>query len=120
VTALRGIHVVQGRAVLSSDLLVAVVLRSGQCDLWRPVEVSAERCTLETRRRGHADPIRHTWTMEMARKASLTGKSGPWQQFPAAAAAAAATATATVMATVLATVMATATLAQTLKAPSGW
>lgn len=84
VTALRGIHVVQGRAVLSSDLLVAVVLRSGQCDLWRPVEVSAERCTLETRRRGHADPIRHTWTMEMARKASLMGKAGPWQQFPAA------------------------------------
>jgi len=84
VTALRGIHVVQGRAVLSSDLLVAVVLRSGQCDLWRPVEVNAERCTLETRRRGHADPIRHTWTMEMARKASLTGKAGPWQQFPAA------------------------------------
>ena len=84
VTALRGIHVVQGRAVLSSDLLVAVVLRSGQCDLWRPVEVTAERCTLETRRRGHSDPIRHTWTMEMARKASLTGKAGPWQQFPAA------------------------------------
>lgn len=84
VTALRGIHVVQGRAVLSSDLLVAVVLRSGQCDLWRPVEVTADRCTLETRRRGHADPIRHTWTMEMARKASLTSKSGPWQQFPAA------------------------------------
>lgn len=84
VTALRGIHVVQGRAVLSSDLLVAVVLRSGQCDFWRPVEVTAERCTLETRRRGHADPTRHTWTMEMARKASLTGKAGPWQQFPAA------------------------------------
>ena len=84
VTALRGIHVVQGRAVLSSDLLVAVVLRSGQCDIWRPVEVTAERCVIETRRRGHSDPIRHTWTMEMARKASLTGKAGPWQQFPAA------------------------------------
>ena len=36
ITGLRGIHVVQGKAVLSSDLLVAVVLRSGQCDLWRP------------------------------------------------------------------------------------
>lgn len=83
VTALRGIHVLQGRAVLSSDLLVAVVLRSGQCDYWRPVEVTAERCVIETRRRGHAEPIRHTWTIEMARKATLAGK-GTWQQFPAA------------------------------------
>lgn len=83
ITGLRGIHVVQGKAVLSSDLLVAVVLRSGQCDLWRPLEVTAERCVIETRRKGHAEPIIHTWTIEQARKARLTGK-GTWEQFPAA------------------------------------
>lgn len=83
ITGLRGIHVVQGKAVLSSDLLVAVVLRSGQCDLWRPLEVTAERCVIETRRKGHAEPITHTWTIEQARKARLTGK-GTWEQFPAA------------------------------------
>lgn len=82
VTALRGVHVVQGRAVLSSDLLVAVVLRSGQCEYWRPLEIGADRCTIETKRKG-AEPVRHTWTIDDAKRAKLTGK-GTWEQFPKA------------------------------------
>lgn len=81
-TALRGIHVVQGKAVLSSDLIAAVILRSGQCESWKVVETSAKRCVIETRRRG-AELQRHEWTWQMAELAQLTGKA-IWRQFPAA------------------------------------
>lgn len=84
VAALRGIHVVQGKAVLSSDLLVAVVLRSGQCALWTPLEVTATRCVIETQRKGSPAPVRHAWTMDDAKRAKLSTKSGPWQEYPAA------------------------------------
>ncbi len=84
VAALRGIHVVQGRAVLSSDLLVAVVLRSGQCAHWTPMEVTATRCVIETQRKGSPAPVRHVWTMDDAKRAKLATKSGPWQEYPAA------------------------------------
>jgi len=83
VAALRGIHVIEGKSVLSSDLLVAVVLKSGQCLRWTPVEVSDKRCVIETHRRGSADPVRHEWTAAMAAAAGLTGKS-TWKQYPAA------------------------------------
>ena len=83
VAAMRGIHVVQGRAVLSSDLIVAVVMRSGQCDRWTVVENSPVRCIIETHRKGSAAPVRHQWAIEDAKRAGLVTK-GIWQQFPAA------------------------------------
>lgn len=82
VAGMRGIHVVQGRAVLSADMMVAVVHRSGLCARWTVVESTAERCVIEALRVGSDAPTRHAWTMEMARKAGLASKPGPWQQFP--------------------------------------
>ena len=80
--SLRGIYVVSGRPVLSADLLLAVVRRSGLCQSWRTVESTPERCTLETLRVGESQPARRTWTLEDARRAGLGGK-GPWTQYPA-------------------------------------
>ena len=48
IAAMRGIHVVSGKPVLSSDMLVAVVRRSGLCDVWEPVEVTNAACTIRT------------------------------------------------------------------------
>ena len=80
--SLRGIYVVSGRPVLSADLMVAVVRRSGLCASWRTVESTAESCTIETSRVGESTPTRKTWTMADAKRAQVTGK-GTWSQYPA-------------------------------------
>lgn len=80
--SLRGIYVVSGRPVLSADLMVAAVRRSGLCRSWRTVESTPERCTVETLRVGEEHPASKTWTSADARRAGLGGK-GVWQQYPA-------------------------------------
>jgi hypothetical protein len=83
IAAMRGIHVVSGKPVLSSDLLVAVVRRSGLCDVWEPVEVTNAACTIRTHRRGDPSPVTHTWTIDDAKRAGLAGK-GNWNTYPRA------------------------------------
>lgn len=80
--SLRGIYVVGGRPVLSADLMVAVVRRSGLCESWRTVESTAERCTITTRRRGESVDATRTWTMADAKRAQITGKP-IWTAYPA-------------------------------------
>ena len=81
--SLRGIHVVNGKPVLSADLLVAIVRRSGLCDSWQTVESTPARCEIVTRRRGESEPARKVWTDGDAKRAGLLGKGGPWVQYPA-------------------------------------
>ncbi len=78
--ALRQIHVVNGRAVLSADLMRALVLRMG--GRIRCVESTPDRATFAGSR-GEEPEQSITWTMQMAQRAGLVGK-GPWQQYPAA------------------------------------
>lgn len=78
--ALRQIHVVNGRAVLSADLMRALVLRMG--GRIRCVESTPDRATFAGSR-GEEPEQSITWTMSMAQRAGLVGK-GPWQQYPAA------------------------------------
>ncbi len=80
--SLRGIYVVSGKPVLSADLMVAVVRRSGLCESWRTVESTAERCTITTRRRGESIDATRTWTMADAKRAQITGKP-IWTAYPA-------------------------------------
>lgn len=80
--SLRGIYVVNGTPVLSADLLVAVVRRSGLCASWRVVESTPERCTISTLRQGESEPATKTWTMGDAKRAQVTGKP-IWGQYPA-------------------------------------
>ena len=79
--SLRGIYVVNGKPVLSADLLVAVVRRSGLCESWHVVESTDERCTITTRRKGEPEAATRTWTMADARRAQITGKP-IWSQYP--------------------------------------
>jgi len=79
--SLRGIYVVSGSPVLSADLLVAVVRRSGLCASWRVTESTEDRCTITTTRQGETEPQSRTWTMADARKAGVTGKP-IWSQYP--------------------------------------
>jgi len=80
--SLRGIYVVNGAPVLSSDLLVAVVRRSGLCASWRVVESTPDACTITTIRQGESESTTKTWTMLDAKRAQITGKP-IWSQYPA-------------------------------------
>lgn len=80
--SLRGIYVVNKTPVLSADLLVAVVRRSGLCSSWRVVESTTETCTITTLRVGETEPASRTWTMADAKRAQVTGKP-IWSQYPA-------------------------------------
>lgn len=81
--SLRGIYVVKGRPTLSADLMVALVRRSPDCKYFHRVELTDDRCTYETKRTDAPEPQSFTYTMQMARKANLTGK-GVWQSHPKA------------------------------------
>lgn len=80
--ALRSIYVVSGKPVLSADLLVALVRRSGECASWRVVESTDQRCEIRTMRKGETQEETCVWTMERAVKAGVTSKP-TWKNFPA-------------------------------------
>lgn len=79
--ALRAIHVVKGRPVLSADLMVALVKRSPACLSWWVVESDAEKCTIETQHAKSPNAERFTYTIQMARQAGLAG-SPTWRSYP--------------------------------------
>lgn len=81
--AVRSVHVVQGRAVMSADLMVALAVRSPACVFFRLVASDDKCATYETQRKGSPEPVRMSFTMEQAKAANLTGKDN-WRNYPAA------------------------------------
>jgi len=80
--ALRGFHVISGKACPTADFLASLVLSSGKCKRWVFLERNDERVTLETLRVGYDQPSVSTWTMERATKAGVTNNP-TWKKFPA-------------------------------------
>lgn len=81
--ALRSIHVVEGRPVLSADLLVGLCKKHPACKYFRLIESTDEKATYETQREGEPEPTRITWTIQQATKAGLTSRHN-WKAHPAA------------------------------------
>jgi hypothetical protein len=77
----RAVYIVSGKPVVSSDAMVAAIRRSGLCDSWRVVESTAERCTIETTRKGEQEAERETFTQDDAARAGLNRKD-VWRQYP--------------------------------------
>jgi hypothetical protein len=77
----RAVYIVSGKPVVSSDAMVAAIRRSGLCDSWRVIETTAERCTIETTRKGEQEPERESFTREDAERAGLWRKD-VWRQYP--------------------------------------
>jgi hypothetical protein len=77
----RAVYIVSGKPVVSSDAMVAAIRRSGLCDSWRVIETTAERCTIETTRKGEQEPERETFTQDDAARAGLNRKD-VWRQYP--------------------------------------
>jgi hypothetical protein len=68
--ALRAFHVLKGKPTLSADGMVAACLARGVCEYFRPVEVTEQSATWETKRHG-CDAVRYTFTMQDAERAGL-------------------------------------------------
>lgn len=81
--SLRGLHVVEGKPVLSAELIVGLVKRSPACRWLRMVESTDAIATYETLREGEPEPTRLSWTIDQAKTAKLTGKNN-WAGHPAA------------------------------------
>jgi hypothetical protein len=76
----RSIYVVKGKPTLSAQLMGALIFRAGHS--YRVVESTNERCAIEFTRKGHAQPYRHEFTIDDAKRAGLGGQT--WQAYPKA------------------------------------
>lgn len=81
--SLRSLHVIEGKPVMSSDLMVALVRRSPLCKAWRLVESTSTVATYETTRAGDDGPTRMSFSIDDAKAAGLAGKQN-WKAYPAA------------------------------------
>lgn len=80
--SLRAMHVINGRPVLSAELIVGLIKRSSACQFFRLVESTDEIATYETQRTDEPQATRLTWTIDQAKKAGLNGDN--WRKHPAA------------------------------------
>ena len=78
--ALRAIHVIDGKATYSAELMVQLVRRAGHSIVGEVGEGSA---TVSGVRRDNGDEMTVTWTLAMAERAGLLGKQN-WKKYPEA------------------------------------
>ena len=81
--ALRSIHVIDGKPVLSADIMAGVVARSPVCAAFRQVEMTDKACTYIAQRKGEPEPTSYRYTLDDAKNAGLLGKQN-WRNHPKA------------------------------------
>lgn len=72
--SIRGVHIVQGKPILSADTMVALVLASGSCEYFQVESETDTAVTYVCQRRGAPSPQRYTWTDEDTKLAGLNTK----------------------------------------------
>lgn len=78
----RSLYFIEGKVVLSADLMVALVKRHPECEHFTMTECTNDRVTCTTKRTGE-EATSMTWTMADAQRAGLTGKDN-WKKYPKA------------------------------------
>lgn len=81
--ALRNIHVVKGKPVCSSELMLALVRRAYGPSAMRVAKTSNTACTVQYREQGWDGVSEYTFTIEDARQAGVAGGNS-WKNYPAA------------------------------------
>ncbi len=79
-TAIRSIHIIDGKPTFAAELMVMLVRRRGHSIVG---EVGPDTATVTGKRADNGDEMKVTWTLEMAKRAGLTGK-GNWKSYPEA------------------------------------
>ena len=92
--SLRGFHMVQGKPVMSADLMAALVLNSGKCKQFRCIKTDASKATIRVQRIGDDEPLDVSFTIEEALQAGLVKSGSGWEKYPTAMLVARAKATA--------------------------
>jgi hypothetical protein len=72
--SIRGVHIVQGKPLLSADTMVGLVLGSGVCEYFSCVDETATQVTYETKRKGSPMPQKVTWSDDDTKLAGLNTK----------------------------------------------
>lgn len=81
--ALSNIMVVNGRASMWGDAVIGKVQGSGLMVDWEDSwDEATGTATFTCYRRGKKTPVTRTFSLEDAKKAGLTGKIGPWSNYP--------------------------------------
>jgi hypothetical protein len=79
--SLRSLHIVEGKVVLSADLIVAMAKRNKSvCRYFRLVESTGLVARYETQRVDEPAPTSMSWTWDQAQRAGLTGKDN-WRKY---------------------------------------
>lgn len=78
--AIRGVHVIQGKAILSADTMVALCLGSGLCEYFQVEAETETSVTYVCKRKGAPQPQRYTWSDEDTKAAGLNTKD-TWRLF---------------------------------------
>lgn len=81
--ALRSMYVIDGKTVMSADLMVALAKRNPECEFFRMVTSTPKIATYEAKRKGDPEPTRLSFTIEEAIMAGVTGKDN-WKKYPTA------------------------------------
>lgn len=76
--SLRSIHIVDGQATFSAELMVQLVRKAGHSITGEFADGSS---TVRGRRADNGDEMAVTWTMAMAERAGLAGKAN-WKKYP--------------------------------------
>jgi hypothetical protein len=77
--ALRCIAVINGRASMWGDEMLAMVMNSPLCEYVREQDSTDVKGVCRLKRAGDAEEHVSTFTLEDAKRAGLLGKPGPWQ-----------------------------------------
>ncbi|WP_068318977.1 recombinase RecT [Polycladidibacter hongkongensis] len=83
--ALQSIAVINGTPSIWGDGALGLIRGSGLCESIREwKEGTGDQLTAycEVKRKGEAEPVTRSFSMDEAKAAQLLGKKGPWQQYP--------------------------------------
>ncbi|MBB3997249.1 recombinase RecT [Aureimonas pseudogalii] len=83
--SLQRIAVVNGRPTIWGDGAMGLVRGSGICEFVRETiegQGDSRSAVCTVKRRGEAEEVSRRFSVADAKKASLWGKAGPWQQYP--------------------------------------
>ena len=84
ITSLRGFHFIKGKPCISSQLMAALILKSGKAEYWELIESSSKSATYATKRVGGRNEQKKTFTVDDAKLAQLVKSDGNWQKYPSA------------------------------------
>ena len=79
--SLRGIHNIKNKHALSADLMVALVMRSGLCDYFEPVELSQTKSTYRAKRTNRPELVM-SFSIDEAVAAGLVKDDSGWKKWP--------------------------------------